>query len=485
MSKTVRLAVLAALLLSIATVGLASAQGEVAGVDAAVTYTSGFQVQNLDAVDAATVQLEFYNQNGTLAVSPAPQYTIPANGSKTFFPINDISSGFNGSLVIVADKEVRAVSNLVGSGPGNYFAATNGFQAGSTTVSLPLIMCNNSGFNTFFNVQNAGDGDATVTINYVPGSNGTAGVSETATIAKGAAKTFDQTEGSATKNCAQLKDGSGKFIGGATITSTQPVVASVMQLNTTNFKVLMGYGGFTGGSATVALPLIMANNANYYTGIQVQNSGSAATNVTITYSANSAGANTPVAETFNLAAGASKTIIQSGTMAQSGSANDWTTLGRYIGSATVTNDGNQPLVAIVNEVRPSPALGAAYEGFNPATATTKISAALIMANNSSYYTGMQIQNVTNGTVNVTVKYSANTAGTFAPVDETFSLAPGASKTIIQNGTKAGGNGSVQDWTQKYIGSATITATGNVVAIVNQVSNTVAGDQFASSDAFNY
>jgi hypothetical protein len=477
MSKIVRLALLTALLVGIATVGLASAQS-------GVTYTSGFQVQNLENTDA-TVQLEFYNQNGSLAVNPAPTYTIPANSSKTFFPINDISSGFNGSLVILSDKEVRAVNNLVGSGPANYFAATNGFQAGSTTVNLPLVMCNNSNFNTFFNVQNAGDADANITITYYPGSDGTAGISENAMIPRGAAKTFDQTEGSTTANCATLKGPSGKFIGSATITSNQPIVASLMQLNTVNFRVLMGYGGFTAGSPTVALPLVMGNNAGFYTGIQVQNTGAAATDVTITYAANTAGANTPQPEVFNLAPGASKTIIQSGTPAQGGSAvNDWTTLGRYIGSATITNSGGQPLVAIVNQVRPNPALGTAYEGFNPAAATTKISAALIMSNNSSYYTGIQVQNVTGGPVDVTIDYGPNTAGTFNPVNETFTLPAGASKTIIQNSTTPA-NGSVQNWTEKYIGSATITATGNVVAIVNQVSLSLSGDQFATSNAFNY
>ena len=366
MSKIVRLAVLAALLLSVATVGLASAQGEVAGIDAAVTYSSGFQVQNLEAADAQ-VQLEFYKQDGTLAISPAPQYTIPANGSKTFFPIDGLTAGFNGSLVILSDKEVRAVSNLLGSGPGNYFAATNGFQAGSTTVSLPLIMCNNSGFNTFFNVQNAGDAQATVNITYVPGSNGTGGVTESATIEKGAAKTFDQTEGSTTKNCVQLKDGSGKFIGSATLTSNQPIVASVMQLNTGGFKVLMGYGGFNAGSATVGLPLVMSGNGGFYTGVQIQN------------------------------------------------------------------------VA------------------------------------------------TSGSAHVTLHYGPNAGGAFAPADEVFDVAAGASKTIIQNGAAPGNGSTVNNWgTNKYIGSATITATGgNIVAIVNQVSLSVSGDQFATSSAFDY
>ncbi len=475
MNKIVRLSVLVALVLSLATFGLAGAQAEVTDVTSSVTYTSGFQVQNLETTDA-TVILEFYNQDGTLAASPAPQYTIAGSSSKTFFPINDVPSGFNGSLVISSDKDIRAVSNLVGSGPGNYFAATNGFQAGSTAVSLPLVMCNNSGFDTFFNVQNAGTADATVTIQYVPGSNGTA-QTETATIKPGAAKTFDQTTGSSTVNCSTLADGSGKFIGSAKITGTQPLVAAVMQLNTASFKVLMGYGGFTQGSANVALPLVMANNSGFYTGIQVQNAGTAATDVTIAYSPNTAGAGNPVNESFTLAAGASKTILQNGAPPGNGSANNWGSIGKYIGGALISSSNSQPLVAIVNQVRPSPALGSAYEGFDPSTATTKVSAPLIMANNSTYYTGIQVQNVDTTSVNVTIKYSTNLAGSFAPADEVFTLAAGASKTIIQSGGAWSGN--------KYIGSATVTASGKVVAIVNQVSLSVSGDQMATSDAFNY
>jgi hypothetical protein len=144
-------------------------------------------------------------------------------------------------------------------------------------------MCNNSGFNTFFNVQNAGTTPTEVTITYVPGSNGKAGVSETITLNPGAAKTFDQTEGSPTKDCADLKDASGKFIGGAEIESAEPVVASVMQLNTGSFKILMGYNGFAAGSPEISMPLIMANNSGFYTGMQIQNVGSSATNVTVDY----------------------------------------------------------------------------------------------------------------------------------------------------------------------------------------------------------
>ena len=120
MKKLLRLSLLAVLLLAIGSTGASAAGG--------VTYSSGFQIQNLEA-DQANVSLQFYNQDGTVAASPS--YTIAGNSSRTFFPISDVPSGFNGSLVASSDKNIRAVANLVGSGPANYFASYNGFQGGS------------------------------------------------------------------------------------------------------------------------------------------------------------------------------------------------------------------------------------------------------------------------------------------------------------------------------------------------------------------
>jgi len=443
-----------------------------------LTYTSGVQVVNLDT-STATIKLIYYNQNGSEAANIDD--TIAGSSSKTYFPIG-APAGFNGSLVISADRPIAAIANTI-TPDFTYGAATTSFSAGSTSFSLPLVMCNNSGFDTWFNVQNAGSGDANITINYVPGSDGTAG-SETDTIKAGASHTFDQSTGSSTVNCSTLADSSsGKFIGGATITSNQPIVATVMQVSTSGFNVLMGYNGFAAGSTEISLPLIMANNNSFYTGVQIQNSGTAQTTVTLDYSANTAGSFTPTNDTCVLNPGESCTRIQN--------SGQWT--GQYIGAATVTQTGSEPLVAIVNQVSLGPAAGlgpygTAYEGFDPSSATPNANAPLIMSNNSGYYTGIQTQNVggSNG-CSVTIDYGPNTAsgGTFNPVNETFTLNVGASKTIIQNGPPAG-NGGSNDWTGKgpYIGSAQISASGcDIVAIVNEVS-IISGDNFFSYDAFN-
>ena len=458
-----------------------------------LSYQASFQVQNLGN-STANIQINYYSQYQGYYLGSLTD-TISTTSSKTYWPFTlpNYANAFNGSIIITSDQPIATITNLVTS---DLFSgeAVESLSAGSTTVSLPLIMCENSGYNTFFNVQNVGNADANVTIQYIPGSNGVPG-SENATISVGAEKTFDQTQGSfiGTVDCFSLKDSSGKFIGSVKITSNQPVTASVIELNTTNHRSLLYYNGFGSGSTTVALPLIMANNSGYYTGVQVQNGGSSTTTVTLTYAPNTVpGGNNPVPEVFTLGPGVSKTIQQIGTPPGNGSANNWDNMGRYIGSATITNSGSQPLMAMVNQAYSGTdkgPYGSAYDGFNPAAVTRKASAPLIMSNNSGYYTGIQTQNVGSISCNVTITYGTNTAGSFAPQPEVFSLNPGTSKTIIQNGSPPSNGSTVNDWdSYRYVGSAVINGDNincKLAAIVNEIAPTKPGDTLYTYDAFNY
>jgi hypothetical protein len=433
---------------------LVSAQG------AGITWNSGFQVQNLENA-VASINILFYNQDGTEAISGGVDDTIPAMGSKTYYPLNMLGETFNGSVVISSDKQVVAIANLLASGTLNAGSATNSFSAGAMTMNLPLIMRGNSGFNTWFNVQNTGTSSTNVTVTYYPGSAGNSGVTETASIPAGAAHTFDQETNSALGS---------KFVGSALVTSaSQAIVATVEQAGTGSIKTLLGYNGFTGGSTTVVAPLVMANNSGYFTGIQVQNVGSATANVTVTYGPNTAGSFAPTAESASVAAGGSATFLQSG--------GQWTQ--KYVGSATITNAEGQSLVAIVNQLKSGAlSFGTAYEGFDPASATSKVSAPLVMANNSGYFTGIQVQNASGANpCSVTVTYGPNTAGSFTPVAESASIPLNASHTFLQSGGQWGSN--------KYVGSASITGSGcSVVAIVNELNQSL-NDQFFTYNGFNY
>jgi len=457
-----------------------------------VQYNTGIQVQNLEN-SGATIALAFYPETG----SPInASDTLLSLSSKTYFPLSSlgVGSGFKGSAVVSSDRNIRAVVNQLGSLSGvTYLATTNGFLQGQTRVNLPLIMCQNNNYNTWFSVQNAGSSNADFYVTYYSGGAPVA-TDVALNVIPGAARVFDQTPGSTTKHCGS---GGGlppaPFVGSAIVTSTQPIAVTVMQLNTVNFKTLLGYNGFTSDSSTVVLPLVMANNSGFFTGIQVQNADTVPVNVTIQYGPDTVAPSfSPASETFTLSPGASKTVLQSGTSPANGSVNNWTigAAGIYVGSAVITATGR--IVAIVNQLRTTGTpVATAYEGFDPAQATTQASAPLIMANNSGYFTGIQVQNADTVPVNVTIQYGPDTvAPSFSPASETFTLSPGASKTVLQSGTSPG-NGSVNNWTigaaGVYVGSAVITATGKIVAIVNQLraGTAIGGDAFATGQAFNY
>ena len=182
-----------------------------------------------------------------------------------------------------------------------YAASTTGFTSGAKSINLPLIMRGNYGFDTWFNVQNTGSSDVTVNVTYSNGATEPA-----ATIKSGSAKTYNQTDNTGLTPTP--------WIGSATVTSNEPVVATVMQVGTGTSKMLLGYNGFAGNSTEIKLPLIMANNFGYYTGIQVMNLGAVPTTVIIAYSPNIAGSFAPVNDTTpcltNLAPNQSCTVLQ-------------------------------------------------------------------------------------------------------------------------------------------------------------------------------
>lgn len=411
-----------------------------------ITYNTGFQVQNL-GTGTATVTITFYNQNGTVAATRT--VTIPAGASMKFFPLTDVPDGFNGSVVISSNEPIAAIGNELGNGT-QYGSSYAGFTAGAPEAHLPLIMRNNGGFNTWFNVQNAGTSDAIVTVTYTPGTAGSAYTEGPYTIKPGAARTFDQ---------APLSALGSRFVGSAKVTCTNgvPIVATVNQVGTGAAKTMLTYNGFLGGSSEVVLPLINHQNAGYVTGVQIMNIGSASATVTLEYTPSTAGSAT--SETKTIPAGQSKTFCLNFLTS------------RFVGSGKATNPEGQPLVAIVNQLNSGANKGAAYGGFNPASATDKVSMPLIMDRNSGFYTGFSVMNAGTTTTTINVTYSGSA------VTESATLSPGQAYASVQNGRIASG----------YVGSATVTASGGgkIVGIVNELNPGLAGDQFLVYEAFNY
>lgn len=407
------------------------------------TYETSFQLANQSAT-TANVVMTFYNQDGSVDTEVSD--TIPANGSKTYFPVG-ASVGFNGSLVVSSDQPVVAISNIHADSL-TFGASYESFSAGATTVNLPLIMRGNFGFDTWFNVQNTSTSDASVTVTY----DGAASCNQVATIKPGAATTFDQ----ATHSCL----GSG-YVGAATITSNQPVVATVVQAGP---KQILAYDGFiTSGSTSVVMPLVMANNFGYFTGIQIQNTSGSSTNVTVSYTAGDAGSN--CTETITIPAGASRTF--------GGTTSCITTQAKFIGGAAVSaNSSNATLVAVVNQSNFNDK-GSAYNAIDPATGSSKVTFPLIMDKNFGYFTSINVQNV--GTTNASVVCSFVSSNGKAPgANLNFTLTPNQPYNHNQFGHNAAG----------FVGSASCTATGgSIVGVVNELGTASPGDTFLTYGGF--
>jgi len=393
----------------------------------AFTYTSGIQVQNLSGTEA-NISVAYINKDGTVdATVPA---VVPANGSVTFFPIG-AADGFDGSVVISSDQPVAAISNVLGDS-GLASASYVGSSAGATTVNIPLLMYQNSGFNTWFNVQNTGGVDAEVTVAYSDGTS-----AGPVTIAAGAAYTFDQmTEGHAP----------GSVFSGV-VSSDQPVAVSVIEESS---AIMFAYSGFVGGSTAPVLPLINANNAGYITGVQIQNTGATDTDVTVDYTAV---VGTDCSETQTIPAESSATFALYAF--NDGSNSDCVAGATFVGSAAVVaNSASNDLTVIVNQLGTSN--GEAYGGFDPMAANDTVVMPLIMDRNSNYFTGFNVQNVGSDPTDVVCTFTDTT------YEVSANLAAGEALNDLQNGMIADG----------YVGSGTCTASGGtdnmIVGVVNEL-----------------
>lgn len=412
------------------------------------SYDSGVQVQNLEGV-AGTVDLLSYTEAGveSVVVSDDP---IAANGSNTYFATTlPLADGFKGSMIVSADVQVAAIANIVTPGftaNASYLAAGNG----ATTVQLPLLMKNNSGYNTWYAVQNTSpDTNATIDIVYSDGV-----TINDQVIPPGASKSFRQADENHGDNDREVFS--------AIITSDQPIVAAVLEESN---SIMFAYTGFTGGSTNPVMPLINYQPAiGYQTGVQIQNIGNADTNVTVTYTpavVNGNAIGTQCTETLTIAKGKSQTFALT-AFAPGESAGENSTCAdgvRFVGAGKVTtNSANQDLTVIVNQL--GTADGGAYGGFNPAAATPKVVLPLVQDRRGAgfeFFTGINIMNVGAGNTTVTCSY------TNSAVTQSAQLAPGGVMNILQNNVIA----------PNYAGSGTCTTNPamNIVGMANELSQT--------------
>jgi hypothetical protein len=302
-------------------------------------FDTWFNVQNTGTADA-TVNVAYSDG------STAGPVTIAPGAAHTFDQATETHSAAVFSGVVSSDQPVAVA--VIQESTDVMFAYT-GFTSGTPNPVMPLINSNNAGYVTGVQIQNTGATSTDVTVSYTAVS-GT-DCSETKTIAANSSTTFALAAFANTSAGEDCADGV-LFVGSAEVTvnsAGNDLVAIVNQLKIgTNGEA---YGSFDASAATdtVVMPLIMDNNAGYFTGFNVQNVGAADTTVTCTF----VGSTYTVSDT--LAPGEALNDLQLGKLG-----------GPVVSSATCTASGGGSIIGVVNELGPSATDDQllVYEGIN-------------------------------------------------------------------------------------------------------------------------
>lgn len=300
-----------------------------------------------------------------------------------------------------------------------------------------------SGWQTGQQVQNVGNSNANIQITAYD-ANGSATYSGDArTLNVGASTTY------LGSHFNSMPSG---FIGSAVVSSDQPALAIVNETNGTGAGQYQGTSS-ANTSTTLSFPLAKNSLNGKSTTFYIQNAGTTATTMTATFKDSASGATTTI-NSPSVEANRTWVLILGSTAVPSGS----------LGSLTVTS-GN-PLAGVVNEHSDTDTtILQSTRGFGANDADSTIFAPIFKQKFNGRSTGMQVQNTSNGTVDITmnVKYSD---GTTASATAT-GVAGGASATFF-NGLIIGGNGGTYTIADG-LGSATFTATGGaaLVGIVNE------------------
>ncbi len=285
-----------------------------------------------------------------------------------------------GSLTVTSSQPLAGVVMEHGTEePALIVQSTRGFtpQDGDTKAYAPIIKSNFFNRFTGLQVQNISSSPISITVTYAGSGTGCSGTDSASNVAAGASHTFVHLPAQ-----TNLADG---CLASAVVEASGEVVAIVNESYTPNAvsggqrQESTTYAAIPSNAATpkISVPLYKENSYNKGTGIQVQNVGTSAADVVLTFS-NDVGTFTSVAQSIE--PNASMTFVDvrnkpasfwDGTamtpdLLECGSGGGCGTKGVF----GVTITANQPIVAIANESTypfVNPAIQQDknnYEGFN-------------------------------------------------------------------------------------------------------------------------
>lgn len=443
------------------------------------TWVSGVTVANLTS-ETATVNITFYNQAGTQVLS-FDGGEINGNSAKTWYlpsHVTGLPSGFIGSAVVSSDKEIAAIVNTQfpsGANPTRVGTST-GVGSPAETVYATQLMKGYSGWDSYCALQNTAGSAVDVTATYYD-SGGNVVDTDTENVPAYASQLFDQSTDT------ELANGmySAKFKGDA----SHPLAVvcnfynSGASANTSQFH---SYNGLSTGGTTVYVPRVVKDYYEYQSGLKVQNIGTEALNVTVTYNF---GGTEYTQVSPSIGPGQSwgpymgdETQLPSSMAGLKGS-----------GSAVIavnSPNANKLIIATVNEDnRVNPAgRGVTYEGAVVSDASNTLVFPQVTSEYYGYCSGIQIQKVETGAASCSASYSA--MGSISAFSDPFTLTD-ANPSWDQFAPSASGMtaGIAND---NYNGAVTVNCTGaKVIGIANlsfrydrdQRYGNVTGDSFTT------
>lgn len=305
-------------------------------------------------------------------------------------------------------------------------------------------------------IQNVGTETAEITVTAYGGT--TTDPVAAQSVAAGASYTFIP------DNFAGMEDG---FKGAAVASSNQPIKAVV---NVTNRQ--SGSLGVSGGKAAAQyqgidasmvdtilyVPIAKGDSFSKTTTYFVQNAGSAATTFTAVFTMRNGDTHTYTSPSVEPNEMVSFSIFDTTTYT-GGSSND-----AKVGSVIITS-ASQPLAGIVMEHYTTEAVATIAQStraFTSADFDTKAYAPIIKNNRFGRSTGIQVQNVGSSPIDITVTYkgSAGSCAGNTYTDTATGVAAGTAKVFNQLTGQT-------NLPENCTAAATITATGNFVALVSE------------------
>ena len=320
--------------------------------------------------------------------------------------------------------------------------------------------------------QNVGTNAATISVGFYPEGSGTPVQFNAGTLAAGAGTSLY------IGSVSGLPAG---FRGSAVMSSTEPLVATVVQFSQdAGFKMRMLSNGFSSsdGSNQYLVATTLLQKFNRTTVFSIQNASEAEVEATVKfYDADNSG---NLASTIKhvIPAGSSK-YIEMDDAADTGLPGATTVFnGSAIVTAVLNSNKTTPanVVAAASELYTNKNVGANFEGVPLSRAANTIYLATGLCKRFGLDTFYAVQNASLlNSASITVEYF-NTDGTSKTTDGPYSIGPGQKKSISTCAPSSGAGMT------NFTGSAKLTSTGAPIVAIGKAQGSV-GASSATADVF--